>query len=57
MRSNDHRDSHQRRLPFENQEVWTVLPEEVRERCGSLFSQLLARVLKKDEGRLNERED
>jgi hypothetical protein len=57
MRNNDHQDSHQRRLPFENQEIWTVLPEEVRERCRSLCSQLLARVLKKDEGRLNERED
>jgi hypothetical protein len=57
MRNNDHRDSHQRRFPFENRGVWTVLPEEVRERCRSLFSQLLARVLKKDEGRLNERED
>jgi len=57
MRNNDHRDCPQRRLPFENREVWTVLPEEVRERCPSLFSQLLARVLKKDEGKLNERED
>jgi hypothetical protein len=57
MRNNNHRDSHQRRLPFENREVWTVLPEEVREHCRSLFSQLLARVLQKGEGRPNERED
>jgi phosphopantetheinyl transferase len=57
MRNNDNRDSHQRRLPFENQEVWAMLPEEVRERCRSLCSQLLARVLQKGEGRPNERED
>jgi hypothetical protein len=48
---------HQPRLPFEIQEVWTALPEEVRKGCENLCRQLLATVLEKSERRQDERED
>ena len=35
----------------------TVLPEPVRERCRTLWKELLVSVLKKDEGRRDERKD
>jgi hypothetical protein len=47
----------QRRLHFEDNELWTMLPEAVQERCRSLWKELLASVLKKDERRQHERED
>jgi hypothetical protein len=47
----------QRRLRFEDEEVWTMLPEEVRERCRSLWKEMLASVLKERERRPDERED
>jgi hypothetical protein len=47
----------QRRLRFEDEEIWTQLPEPVREQCRSLWRQVLASVLKTGEGRQNERED
>jgi hypothetical protein len=34
-----------------------MLPESVRESCRVLWKELLASVLKKEEGRLNEREN
>ena len=47
----------QRKLHFEDHELWTKLPESVQERCRSLWKELLASVLKKDERRQHERED
>jgi hypothetical protein len=47
----------QRRLHFEDNQLWTTLPEEVQERCRSLWKELLASVLKKNERRQHERED
>ena len=47
----------QRKLHFEDDELWATLPESVRESCRSLWKELLANVLKKDERRQHERED
>jgi hypothetical protein len=47
----------QRKLQFKGDELWTRLPESVQERCRSLWKELLASVLKKDEGRQHEREN
>jgi hypothetical protein len=57
MHNNESPSAWQRRLRFEDEAVWATLPEEVRERCRSLCTQLLASVLHKDERRQNERED
>jgi len=57
MHNNESPSGWQRRLRFEDEAVWATLPEEVRERCRSLSTQLLASVLHKDEWRQNERED
>ena len=48
----------QQSLPFEkNNQIWTVIPQNDRERCRSLCIQLLAAVLKKRERSENERKD
>ena len=47
----------QRRLHFEDNQLWEKLPEAVRERCRNLWKELLASVLKKNERRQHERED
>jgi hypothetical protein len=47
----------QRNLHFEDNELWTTLPEAVQERCRSLCRELLASVLKKGERRQHDRED
>jgi hypothetical protein len=47
----------QRNLRFEDEDVWTMLPEEVRERSRGLWKELLASVLKERERRPDERED
>jgi hypothetical protein len=47
----------QRELRFEEEEIWTELPESTREHCRSLWRQLLANVLKTNERGQNERED
>jgi hypothetical protein len=47
----------QRNLRFEDDELWTMLPQSVQETCRSLWKELLASVLKKDEWRRHERED
>jgi hypothetical protein len=47
----------QRRLRFEEEEIWTELPESTRQHCRTLWRQLLANVLKTGERRQNERED
>jgi hypothetical protein len=46
----------QPKLPFDD-ELWGRIPEESRERCRTLFSQLLRSVLERGEGRQHERED
>lgn len=57
MHSNEKPGVWQRRLRFEDEEIWTELPESVREHCRSLWRQVLESVLKTSEGRQNERED
>jgi hypothetical protein len=57
MDRNQNRTVWQRRLHFEDEQIWTELPESVREHCRTLWRQLLASVLKTGERRQNERED
>ena len=57
MHSNEKPTGRQRRLHFENEEIWNELPEAVRQQCRTLWRQVLASVLKVGEGRQNERED
>ena len=57
MQSHENPATRQRKLPFEDDELWQMLPESVRESCRVLWKELLASVLKKEEGRLNEREN
>jgi hypothetical protein len=47
----------QRKLRFEEEEIWTELPELTREHCRGLWRQLLESVLKGAERSSNERED
>jgi hypothetical protein len=47
----------QRHFRFEDEELWMMLPEAVRERCRTLWKQLLGSVLNVDERRTDERED
>ena len=47
----------QRKIHFEDDELWTRLPEPVQESCRSLWKELLASVLKSAERRQHERED
>ena len=47
----------QRKLHFEDDELWIIFPEEVRERCRELWQEMLASVLQGRERRPNERED
>jgi hypothetical protein len=47
----------QRKLHFEDDELWTMLPESVQERCRTLWKELLTSVLKNGERRRDERED
>jgi hypothetical protein len=47
----------QGKLHFEDDELWTIFPEEVRERCRGLWQEMLAAVLKERERRPDERED
>jgi hypothetical protein len=56
MHSNEKPAGWQRKLRFEDEEIWTVLPASVREQCLALWHQVLASVLKTDKGRQNERE-
>ena len=57
MQNNEKPATWQRNLRFEDDELWPMLPEPVRESCRALWKELLASVLKKEKGRLNERED
>jgi hypothetical protein len=47
----------QRKLRFEEEEIWTELPESTREHCRGLWRQLLESVLNRGDGRSDERED
>jgi hypothetical protein len=47
----------QPKLRFEEEEIWSELPDSTREQCRTLWRQLLANVLKTGERRQNERED
>ena len=47
----------QRKLHFEDDELWIIFPEEVRERCRELWQEMLASVLQRRERRPDERED
>jgi hypothetical protein len=47
----------QRKLRFEEEEIWTELPESTREHCRGLWRQLLESVLNSGDGRPDERED
>jgi hypothetical protein len=47
----------QRKLRFEEEEIWTELPESTREHCRGLWRQLLESVLNSGGGRPNEREN
>ncbi len=47
----------QRNLRFEDDELWPMLPEQVRDSCRALWKELLASVMKKEKGMWNERED
>ena len=57
MHSNEKPTGWQRRLHFEDEEIWNELPESVREQCRTLWRQVLGSILKAGEGRQNERED
>lgn len=57
MHNNENPVIRQRKLHFEDDELWTRLPDSVQERCRSLWKELLASVPKKDERRRHERED
>ena len=45
MQNQDHRIVLQRKLRFEEEEIWTELPESTREHCRGLWRQLLESVL------------
>lgn len=47
----------QRKLRFEEEEIWTELPESTREQCRGLWRQLLEVVLKSESRRPDERAD
>ena len=57
MHNNENPTVWQRKLGFEDEEIWSELPESVREQCRTLWRQVLASVLNTGERRQNERED
>jgi hypothetical protein len=57
MHNNENPLASQRRLCFEDEEIWTKLPAPVREHCRNLWRQVLASVVKAGERGQNERED
>ena len=54
MHSNEKPTGWQRRLHFQDEEIWNELPESVREQCRTLWRQVLASILKAGEWRQNE---
>jgi len=57
MHNNENLATRQRKLRFEDEELWPMLPEAVRESCRTLWMEMLTNILNKDERELNERED
>ena len=57
MHNHEKRVARQGKLHFEDDELWTIFPEEVRERCRGLWQEMLAAVLKERERRPDEREN
>jgi hypothetical protein len=57
MQNKENRIVLQRKLRFEEEEIWTELPESTREHCRGLWGQLLESVLNDADRRPNERED
>ena len=51
MHHNENLVGWQRRLRFGDEEIWTELPESVREQCRALWRQVLASILKTSERR------
>jgi hypothetical protein len=56
MQSNERPSVWQQRLRLDDEEMWTELPASVREQCLTLWRQMLASVLKADQGEQDERE-
>jgi hypothetical protein len=56
MQNQENRIVLQRKLRFEEEEIWTELPESTREHCCGLWRQLLESVLKGADRRPNERD-
>jgi hypothetical protein len=56
MQNQENRIVLQRKLRFEEEEIWTELPESTREHCRGLWRQLLESVLKGADRRPNERD-
>jgi hypothetical protein len=57
MHNKEKTGARQRELRFEDEGIWTRLPEAVQERCRALCKDLLASILKEDERRPDERKD
>jgi hypothetical protein len=57
MHNDENLASRQRKFRFQDEELWPMLPEAVRESCRALWMELLTNVLSKNERELNERED
>lgn len=57
MHNNQNGAAQQRELRFNDEEIWGQLPEPVRERCRTLWKELLASVFKSHEERTDERQD
>ena len=47
----------QRRLRFDDPELWAELPEAVREQCRALWGQMLTAVLRSNKEEENDGED
>ena len=47
----------QRKIQFEDDQLWNRLPESVQEKCRNLWKELLASMAKKNERRQYERKD
>jgi hypothetical protein len=56
MQNQENRIVLQRKLRFEEEEIWTELPESTREHCRGLWRQLLESVLKGANRRPHERD-
>jgi hypothetical protein len=50
MRKQENPEPSQRLLVFDSNQIWIALPDSVQERCRTLCTQLLAEVVKPQEG-------